>query len=64
MTEQINCPFCGNLIDRNAIKCKNCDALFKEPELPNIKFKELAPFLVIDILLYNIFLNISIVFII
>ena len=28
MTEQINCPFCGNLIDRNAIKCKNCDALF------------------------------------
>ncbi len=55
MTEQINCPFCGNLIDRNAIKCKNCDALFKEPELPNIKFKELAPFLVIDILTIGFF---------
>ena len=26
MTEQINCPFCGNLIDRDAIKCENCDA--------------------------------------
>lgn len=55
MTEQINCPFCGNLIDRNAIKCENCDALFKEPELPNIKFKELAPFLVIDILTIGFF---------
>ena len=55
MTEQINCPFCGNLIDRDAIKCDNCDALFKEPELPNIKFKELAPFLVIDILTIGFF---------
>ena len=55
MTEQINCPFCGNLIDRNAIKCENCDALFKEPELPNIKFKELAPFLVIDVLTIGFF---------
>ncbi len=55
MTEQINCPFCGNLIDRNAIKCENCDALFKEPDLPNIKFKELAPFLVIDVLTIGFF---------
>ena len=55
MTEQINCPLSGTFIERNAIKCKNCDALFKEPELPNIKFKELAPFLVIDILTIGFF---------
>ena len=42
MSEEINCPFCGNLIEVNAIKCPNCNALFKEPELPNIKFKELG----------------------
>ena len=41
MSEEINCPFCGNLIEVNAIKCPNCNALFKEPELPNIKFKKL-----------------------
>ena len=31
MSEEINCPFCGNLIEVNAIKCPNCNALFKEP---------------------------------
>ena len=44
MSEEINCPFCGNLIEVNAIKCPNCNALFKEPELPNIKFKELPAY--------------------
>ena len=55
MTEQINCPFCGNLIASDALKCEKCDALFKEPELPNLKFKELAPFLAIDVLTLGFF---------
>lgn len=55
MTEQINCPFCGNLIDVNAIKCEYCNALFKEPELPKIKFKELGPFVAIDLLTFGFF---------
>ena len=55
MSEEINCPFCGNLIEVNAIKCPNCNALFKEPELPNIKFKELGPFIAIDLLTFGFF---------
>ena len=55
MTEQINCPFCGNLINTDAIRCDNCNALFKEPELPGIKFKELGPFLAIDLLTFGFF---------
>lgn len=55
MTEKINCPFCGNLIDVDAIRCANCDSLFKEPELPNIKFKEFGVFLAIDVVTFGIF---------
>ena len=55
MTEEINCPFCGNLIERNALECSECGALFKEPSLPNIGFNELIPFLVIDILTLGFF---------
>jgi membrane protein len=58
MSEEINCPFCGNLIDENAIKCPDCNALFKEPELPNIKFQEFGPFLAIDFLTYGFFATI------
>lgn len=55
MTEKINCPFCDNQIDANAVKCEFCGALFKEPELPGIKFKELGPFAAIDILTFGFF---------
>ena len=41
MSEEISCPFCGNSIQSDALKCEECGALFKEPSLPNIKFKEL-----------------------
>lgn len=58
MSEEINCPFCGNLIEVNAIKCPNCNALFKDPELPNIKFQEFGPFLAIDFLTYGFFATI------
>ena len=55
MAEQINCPFCGNIIESDALRCENCGSLFKEPELPNIKFNELGPFLAIDILTLGFF---------
>lgn len=55
MSEEISCPFCGNVIADDALKCDKCNALFKEPNLPNIKFKELAPFLAIDILTLGFF---------
>ena len=55
MSEEISCPFCGNSIPRDALKCEECGALFKEPSLPNIKFKELAPFLAIDVLTLGFF---------
>jgi len=55
MSEKINCPFCGNLIESDTLRCEKCGALFKEPELPNIKFKELGPFLAIDVLTFGFF---------
>ena len=45
MTEQINCPFCGNLIDRDAIKCENCDKpLFVEQQALNNNSSIPCPF--------------------
>ena len=55
MAEEINCPFCGNIIASDALRCKDCGALFKEPELPDIKFTELGPFLAIDVLTLGFF---------
>lgn len=55
MSEEISCPFCGNIIASDALRCENCGALFKEPDLPDIKFKEFAPFVAIDILTLGFF---------
>ena len=55
MSESVNCPFCGNIIPKDALKCEECGALFKEPELPGIKFKELGPFIAIDVLTFGFF---------
>ena len=44
MSEKINCPFCGNIIESDAYKCPYCDSLFSEPELPNVKFQEFGVF--------------------
>ena len=55
MSEKINCPFCGNLVELDAIKCDKCGALYKEPELPNFKFHELGSFIAIDVLTLGFF---------
>ena len=55
MSEKINCPFCDNQIEANAMKCPYCGSLFREPELPDIKFKEFGPFVAIDILTFGLF---------
>ncbi|MBR1776855.1 zinc ribbon domain-containing protein [bacterium] len=55
MAEKINCPFCGNIIDTDSTRCPNCAALFSEPELPNLKFKEFGIFLALNILTYGFF---------
>lgn len=57
MTEEnkINCPFCGNLIEVSAYKCPHCDALFAEPELPEIRFQAFAPFIALNILTFGLF---------
>ena len=40
MSEKVNCPFCGNIVEANAYKCQTCGSLFEDPNLPDIKFKE------------------------
>ena len=55
MSEKINCPFCGNIINTDAYKCPSCEALFSEPELPSIKFQTFAPFFVLEILTFGLF---------
>ena len=58
MQKEVNCPFCGNIVLNDAPRCSNCGALFKEPELPGIKFSELGPFIAIDILTLGFFSSI------
>ncbi len=56
--EGTQCPFCGNTIENNAEKCSQCGALFREPDLPNLKFKEFRTFLAIDILTFGFFASV------
>lgn len=53
--EKINCPFCGEMIDRDATKCTNCKSLFAEPELPGIRFKDIRVFLALLVLTGGLF---------
>ena len=55
MSEQVNCPFCGNMVDKNALRCPSCDALFDEPKLPDIKFQEFRVFIALEILTFGLF---------
>ena len=55
MSNKINCPFCNNEIFDDANICEYCAAIFAEPNLKNIKFKELVPFTIIDCMTFGFF---------
>lgn len=55
MSEKINCPFCDNIIDSDAYKCQSCDAVFKTPELPEIKFQDFRIFIALSVLTFGLF---------
>ena len=55
MEEKVNCPFCGNIVNKDDIKCGSCGSLFVEPNLPNIKFNEFWIFMVLLVLTGGLF---------
>lgn len=55
MSEKVNCPFCGNIVEKDAYRCSACGALFSEPELPNVKFQEFRIFLALTLLTGGLF---------
>ena len=55
MSEKVNCPFCGNIVDSDAYKCQSCGSLFEEPNLPGIKFKEFGTFVAMLVLTFGLF---------
>ena len=55
MSEKVNCPFCGNIVESDAYKCQSCGSLFADPELPGIKFKDFAVFVALLVLTFGLF---------
>ena len=55
MSETVNCPFCGNTVEKDAYRCSSCGSLFADPELPNIKFKEFGTFVALLFLSFGLF---------
>lgn len=55
MSKEIKCPFCNNIIDEESYKCPVCDAIFKTPELPYIKFQDFRMFLALIVLTFGFF---------
>lgn len=55
MSEKINCPFCGNIIETDANRCPSCNSLFAEPELNDIRFKEFGLFIALEVLTFGLF---------
>jgi len=55
MSEKVNCPFCGNIVEIDAYKCRSCGSLFADPELPGVKFKEFAVFVALLVLTFGLF---------
>ena len=55
MSEKVNCPFCGNIVDSDAYKCQSCGSLFEDPNLPNLKFKEFGTFVAMLVLTFGLF---------
>ena len=55
MSEIVNCPYCGKPIASDVYKCNYCQEMFKEPDLPDVKFKEFRVFLALEILTFGFF---------
>jgi len=55
MSEIVNCPFCGNMVEKDAVRCPSCDAIFTEPKLSNIKFQDFGVFLALEVLTFGFF---------
>ena len=55
MSEKVNCPFCGNIVESDAYKCPSCGSLFSEPKLPDVKFQEFRIFLALTFLTGGLF---------
>lgn len=54
-TEIINCPFCGKDVNINAIRCNSCGALFADPDLPDVRFKDFRVFIALEFLTFGLF---------
>ena len=59
MSEKVNCPFCGNIVEADLYRCPKCESLFKEPELPYIKFKEFRIFIALSVLTGGLFYTVG-----
>ena len=55
MSQEIKCPFCENLIEEDIYKCPSCGAIFKNPELPGIKFQDFRFFVALCVLTFGFF---------
>lgn len=55
MSEKVNCPFCGNLIEEGVYKCPNCDSLFNEPELKGLRFRDFGVFVALTVMTFGLF---------
>ena len=55
MSEEINCPYCGAPVTASVYKCPNCEALFEEPELKDLKIKDFGTFVALTILTFGLF---------
>ena len=55
MCDIVKCPFCDCEIENDVEKCPNCNALFTEPHINNIKIKSFSVFVCLQILTFGLF---------
>lgn len=57
LSNKVNCPYCGHLIDNDVEMCPNCNERFSEPHLDNFHMRSIESFILLSILtlgIYNI----------
>lgn len=55
MSKEVNCPFCGAIVQEDEKKCPSCGSLFADPELVGLKFKEFGTFVALLVLTFGLF---------